>query len=78
MAVIIETMDLPESCYDCRFCVDPTNEDYYESYCVAYGAYGSDHFLLLGGGTIGEEEGRHIPTRYREPGCPLRERTSDG
>lgn len=74
MAVILENMDLPDSCYDCRFCVDPTNEDYYQSYCVAYGSYDSEETLVLGGGTIGEERGRHIPTRYREPGCPLKER----
>ena len=74
MAVIIEYMDLPDSCYDCRFCVDPTNENYYESYCAAYGSYDSKETLMLGGGTLGEKRGRHIPTRYREPGCPLKER----
>ena len=72
VAVVIENMDMPESCSKCRFCIDPTNEDYFESFCAAYGEYDSNCFMLLGGGTVGEDKGRHIPTRYREPGCPLK------
>lgn len=64
--VSIRGMDMPDSCSECRFCID-SEDGYYESWCAAM--TGDDR--TLGGGTVGEEAGRHVPRRYRQPGCPL-------